>query len=105
MTSYVYIWTPFFIVAAAAVLLTVPYLALIALMIVLLVALAALAWAVVSVPLLVSRTINHRWQGRRGASPSTTVALPTSISTVGRTRSVPASAAVLFADPPSRGDE
>ena len=102
MTSYVYTWTPFFIVAAAAVLLTIPYLALIALMIVLLAALAALAWAVVSVPLMVGRTIGHRWHGQSGASPQSTAALPPPISAVRRTRSVQA---VLFADPPSRGDE
>ena len=102
MTSYVYTWTPFLIVAAIAVLLTIPYLALIALMIVLLVALAALAWAVVSVPLLVSRNISHRWHRQSGASPQPAAALSAPISAVRRTRSVPA---VLFADPPPRGDE
>ena len=71
--SYFYIWTPFFIVAGAAVLLTAPWLALIALMIVTLVALAALAWAIVSVSLMLSRAIKHRWHGGHGASPLTTV--------------------------------
>ena len=103
--SYIYTWTPFFIVAAVAVLLTVPWLALIALMIVLLVALAALAWAIVSVPLLISRTISHRWHGGRGASPLPAAALSAPPSTaLGQTHTLPASEIVLLADPPPNGD-
>ena len=104
MTSYVYTWTPFFIIAAVAVLLTIPYLALIALMIVVLVALAALAWAIVSVPLMVSRTISHRWHGQSGVSSRSPATLPAPISAVGRSHRVPASAAVLLDDPPSERD-
>jgi hypothetical protein len=74
MVRYFYAWTPLVIVATV-VLLSLPWLSLIALVIVSLVALAALAWAIVSVPLLLSRSISRRWDIRSGASPRTAAAL------------------------------
>jgi hypothetical protein len=77
MVRYFYAWTPLVIVATV-VLLSLPWLSLIALVIVSLVALAALAalaWAIVSVPLLLSRSISRRWHIRSGASPRTAAAL------------------------------
>ena len=71
MVRYFYAWTPVVIVVGTVILLTNAYLALIALMIVSLVALAALTWAIVSVPYMLSRAISRRWQGRSGASPRT----------------------------------
>lgn len=74
MVRYFYAWTPLVIVATV-VLLSLPWLSLIALVIVSLVVLAALAWAIVSVPLLLSRSISRRWHIRSGASPRTAAAL------------------------------
>jgi hypothetical protein len=77
MVRYFYAWTPLIIVAAV-VLLSMPWLGLIALMIVAivaLVALAALAWAVVFVPYMLSRAISRRWHIRSGARPRTAPAL------------------------------
>ena len=68
MVRYFYAWTPLAIVAGTAVLLTIPWLALIALMVVSLAALAALAWAIIWVPLALVRAIGRRWHGRRGVS-------------------------------------
>jgi uncharacterized protein (DUF486 family) len=73
MVRYFYAWTPLVIVGTV-VLLTLPWLGLIALMIVSLVALAALAWAIVFVPYMLSRAISRRWQGRSGASLRTAAA-------------------------------
>jgi hypothetical protein len=74
MVRYFYAWTPLVIVAAI-VLLSMPWLGLVALMIVALVALAALVWAVVYVPYMLSRAISRRWHMRIGASPRTAPAL------------------------------
>lgn len=71
MVRYFYAWTPLVIVFGTVVFLSVPYLALIALLAVLLGAAAALAWAIVSVPVMFSRAISRRWQDRGGASPRT----------------------------------
>ncbi len=71
MVRYFYAWTPLVIVGTV-VILTPPRLGLIALMVVSLVAvaaLAALAWAIVSVPLMLSRAISRQWRNRSGASP------------------------------------
>src|SRR3954453_19493556 len=73
MVRYFYAWTPLFIVGTV-VLLSLPWLGLIALLIVALVALAALAalaWAIVWVPRMLSRAISRRWHGRSGASRRT----------------------------------
>jgi hypothetical protein len=74
MVRYFYAWTPLVIVATA-VLLSLPWLGLIALMIVSLVALAAFAFAIVFVPFMLIRAISRRWQGRSGASPRTAAVL------------------------------
>jgi hypothetical protein len=103
MVRYFYSWTPLVIVGTV-VLLSIPWLGLIALMIVSLVALAALAWAIVFVPYMLSRAIIRRWQGRSGVSPRTTAALSPANSGVRRPRAVPASATVLLANPPSESD-
>ena len=69
MVRYFYAWTPLVIVGTV-VLLSLPWLGLIALMIfslVALVALAALAWAIVVVPYMLGRAISRRWQG--GVAP------------------------------------
>ena len=68
MVRYFYAWTPLFIVEAI-VILSLPWLGLIALMIVALVALPAFAGVVVFVPYTLGRAISRRWQGRSGASP------------------------------------
>jgi hypothetical protein len=94
MVRYFYGWTPLVVVAGTFVLVTVPYLALIALMIVSLVAPAALALATVSITRLLGRTIGRRLQIRSGTGPRRATAL----SQAGRrTRSAPAGAAVLLA--------
>ena len=74
MVRYFYAWTPFVIVGTV-VLLSLPWLGLIALMIVSLVALPTLALALVFAPYMLSRAISRRWHGRRGASPRTVAAL------------------------------
>jgi hypothetical protein len=74
MVRYFYGWTPLVIVGTL-LLLAIPWLGLIAFMIVSLVALAALAWAIVFVPYMVSRAISRRWHMRSGASPRTAAAL------------------------------
>jgi hypothetical protein len=74
MVRYFYAWTPLVIVGAV-VILSLPWLGLIALVIVSLAPLAALAWATVFVPHLLSRAISRRWHGRSGASPQTAPAL------------------------------
>jgi hypothetical protein len=76
MVRYFYAWTPLVIVGGTAVVLTSPYLALIALMVVSLATLAAFAWAIVWVPLTLSRAIGSRLQGRSGASARVAVLSP-----------------------------
>ena len=77
MVRYFYAWTPLVIVGTV-VLLSAPWLGLIALMILSLVALvvlAALAGAIVFVPYTLSREISRRWHSRSGASARTAAAL------------------------------
>ena len=74
---YFYAWTPLVIVWTV-VLLTLPWLVLIALMVFALIALgalAALAWAIVFVPYRLGRAISRRWHVRSGASARTAAAL------------------------------
>ena len=66
MVRYFYAWTPLAIVFGTVILLSIPYLALIALTIVSLAALTALAWAIVSAPRMLSRAISRSWHGRKG---------------------------------------
>jgi hypothetical protein len=106
MVRYFYAWTPL-VIAGTVVLLSLPWLGLIALMIsslVALVALAVLAWAIVFAPYMLSRAISRRWHSRSGASPRTAEALSPPNSRVRRTRSVPAGATVLLANPASERD-
>ena len=77
MVRYFYVWTPL-VVVGTVVLLSIPWLGLIALAIVALVALGgltALAWAIVFVPYMLGRAISRRWNIRSGASPRTAAAL------------------------------
>jgi O-antigen ligase len=68
MWRYSYSWLPLIVVVGTAIVLTIPYLALIALMVVTLGALAALAWAIVIATRPLSRAISSRWPGRIGES-------------------------------------
>jgi hypothetical protein len=77
MARYFFAWTPLVIVVATAVLLTIPYLALIAFMIVALAVLTTLVWAIVSVTYILGRAIPRRWLNRSAARPQTaTVSSP-----------------------------
>ena len=73
MVRYFYAWTPLVIVATL-VLLSAPWLGLIALIVVSLVALPALALALVVAPYLLVHAISRSWQGRRNASRRQAVA-------------------------------
>jgi hypothetical protein len=67
MVRYINAWAPL-VVVGTIVLLTLPWLGLIALMVFALVALAvlaALAWALVAAPLAVGRAIGRRWTEHR----------------------------------------
>jgi hypothetical protein len=70
MARYFYAWTPLVIVGTI-VLLSLPWLGLIALLIVAPVALAALAAAVVLVPYMLGRAISRLWHSFGGACPRT----------------------------------
>ena len=63
-SMYWYALTPVVVIFGGLVFVTIPYLALAVLTIVLLGTLAALAWAIVSVPYMLSRAISDRWHGR-----------------------------------------
>ena len=75
MVRYFYAVTPLFIIGTV-VLLSLPWLGLIALVIVTLVALSTLAFAMVFVPLMLVRSISARWHGSSpqtvGIAPRTT---------------------------------
>jgi ABC-type protease/lipase transport system fused ATPase/permease subunit len=77
MVRYFYAWTPL-VILGTVVLLSMPWLGLIALMIVSLVALvmlAALAGAIVFVPYKLSRAIGRRRHEDRGATQQTAAVL------------------------------
>ena len=106
MVRYFYAWTPLVIVGTV-VLLSMPWLGLIALMILSLVALgalAALAWAIAFVPYTVSRAIGRHWRSRSGASPRPAPALSPADSGVRPMRPMPAAATVLLANTRSESD-
>ncbi|MFZ1880213.1 MAG: hypothetical protein WAU41_08610 [Gaiellaceae bacterium] len=91
MVRYFYAWLPFAAVFGTAVILTIPYLALIALAAVVLAAIAALAWALIALPLRLGRTISHH-RHHTPATPRTAAA-----------RTLPAAAtALVFANPPRK---
>ena len=76
MVRYFYAGTPLVIVATVVV-LSLPWLGVIALMVAALVALAALAalaWTIVAVPYVLGRAVSRRWHDRRDASPRTAAA-------------------------------
>jgi hypothetical protein len=103
MVRYFYAWTPLVIVGTVVV-LSLPWLAPIALMIVSFVALATLASAIISVPYVLSRAMSRRWQGRSVPSPRTAAALSPANPGVRRSRSVPTGATVLLANRRSESD-
>jgi len=77
MVSYFYAWTPFVIVGTV-VLLSLPWLGLVALMtfaLVALVALAALAWTILAPSYLLIRSVGRRWHGRSVAHQPSSAAL------------------------------
>jgi hypothetical protein len=76
IVTYFYKGLPFVIVGAV-VLLAVPYLGLIIFGVVALLALAALVWAIVSVPYKLGRAIVRRWEHADGAGPRTAPVLST----------------------------
>jgi hypothetical protein len=101
MVRYFYVWMPFVIIGTVVV-LSAPWLGLIALMIlslVALLALAALAWAIVFVPYRLGRAIGRRWHSRSSATPRPVAVLSRANSAAPRTRPVPAGATVLLANP------
>ena len=106
MVRYFYAWTPLLIVGTV-VLLSAPWLGLIALMIVVgfaVVAVVALAWAIVSVPMMLGRAVRRSWHAPSRTSPWTATPLTPASSDVRPTRSVPAAATVLLANPRADGD-
>ncbi len=77
MVTYFYKWIPLVIVGTV-VILSLPPLGLIALIVgslVAMAALAALAWVIVSVPLMLGRAIRRRRQDLSSVSPRTAAAL------------------------------
>src|SRR5262245_62790564 len=69
MVRYFYSWTPL-VLAGTVVLLTLPWLGLIALVVFALVALAALASAAVVVPYALGRAAGRLWHLRTAATPN-----------------------------------
>jgi hypothetical protein len=104
MVTYCYAWTPLVILGTVAM-LALPWLGLIALGVILFgsfVLLAGLTWAIVQVPLRLTRAVHRRWHhhGTDEAPAGGTV-----FDHSGRpSRSVPVGATVLIANPPSEGD-
>lgn len=77
MVRYFYAWGPPVLVGAV-LLLSLPWLGLIALMFVSLVALAAsaaVAWATIFVPYVLGRAVSRHWHSRSGANPRTAATL------------------------------
>ena len=111
MLSYCFSWTPL-VILMTVVLLSLPWLGLIALFVASLFALgllATLAWTVIWVPRRLILAGRNRWRVRNGASrrtataiaAATAPALPLDTSSVRPTGPVPATASVLFADRPA----
>jgi len=66
MVRYLYAWTPL-VVVGAVVLLSLPWLGLVALIVFALVVLAALAavvWTIVAAPLAIGHAVGRRWRER-----------------------------------------
>ena len=75
MVRYFYLWTPYVIVGTI-VLLSLPWLGLIALMVVALVALPALAIAIVAAPYMLVQAIGRRWEARGATAQTADVLSP-----------------------------
>lgn len=75
MVRYFYLWTPYVIVGTI-VLLSLPWLGLIALMVVALVALPALAIAIVVAPYMLVQAIGRRWEARGAIAQTADVRSP-----------------------------
>lgn len=106
MVRYFYAWTPLLIVGTV-VLLSAPWLGVIALMLValvLLVALAALVSAIALALRALSGAIGHRWHGRSAARQVMGPALSPTSSGDRPTQLVPTGATLLVARPPSERD-
>lgn len=73
MLRYFYAWTPLVIVAAI-VLLSLPWLGLIALMVATLLTLLALAGALVYAPYMLVQAISRRWHVQSAARPAPVLA-------------------------------
>jgi membrane protein implicated in regulation of membrane protease activity len=105
MMRYWYSLTPLVVVLTVFP-LALPWLGLIALMLFALIALAALgtlAWGIVFVPHMVVRAVGRRRHSRRGTrrQPATLSAARPSVRP---TQSMPASASLLLASPPSESE-
>jgi hypothetical protein len=74
MVRYWYSWTPLILLGVVLVVST-PFLGLVALLTGSVVALAALAWAIVMVPYMLGRAIVRLWHARSGESPRAAAAL------------------------------
>jgi hypothetical protein len=75
MVRYFYVWTPL-VIAGTVVLVTLPWLGLIALFIFSLAAAAALASAIVLVPYVLGWEVGFHWHAGSGASPWTVILAP-----------------------------
>jgi hypothetical protein len=105
MVRYWYSLTPL-VVIGTLIILSAPWLGLIALMVFVLVALAALGalvWGIVLVLQMLTRSVGRRWHSRSGAErpPAT---LSAARPPVAPAQSMPAGAAVLLASPPSESE-
>lgn len=101
MLSYCFSWTPL-VILMTVVLLSLPWLGLIALFVFSLFALgllATLAWTVIWVPRTLSLAVRNRWRVRSGASRRTATATGLALDTpsVRPTGPVPVTASVLVA--------
>jgi hypothetical protein len=75
MASYIFIWAPLVLIGAMVVLLTAPLFALFVLATVFVIALAALAYAVVSVSHALGRAASRHWHAQAEPSPRTAIVL------------------------------
>jgi hypothetical protein len=106
MVRYFYAWTPLFIVGTV-VLLSLPWLGVIALMLValvLLVALAELAYAIAGALRVLSGAVSHPWHRRSEARQALTPARSPAGSDQRPTHLVPTGATLLLARQPSERD-
>jgi hypothetical protein len=106
MVRYFYAWTPLLIVGTVA-LLSAPWLGLIALLIAVcfaVVAVVALTWAIVSLPMMLGRAVRRRRHAAGRTGRWTATPLSPAGSDVRSTRSAPAAATVLLANPRADAD-